>query len=92
MKITGLFDKPAFKTNNGNNIVFEFDSNNIKYAKKLEKLSKSKKLKSKKIFRFQNLAKSRKELSKSKKSPNFIAKKDESIFLIFNTKKIFNYL
>ena len=70
-------NKSAFSGNNnrrpvsmkidGNSKVnrFNVSKNDVKYAKKLEQLSKSRKSKSKKMSKSQNLAKSEIKLSKS---------------------------
>ena len=55
-------------------------------------INKSKKLKSKKLFKSQNLVKSEKKLSKIENLPNFNIKKVESSFLTFDAKIAFNYL
>ena len=86
--------KLASRKNNGNNEVDGFDigENSIEYAKKSEKLSKSRKSKSEKISKSQNLAKLGKKLSKSRNSTNFDGMEDRPKFLIFNTRIAFNHL
>ena len=91
-------NKPGFSKNNGNELDFKknysnnkinrfgVSSNDIKYTEK------SRKLKSKKLFKFQNSAKLEKKLSKSENWINFDTKKAESSFLIFDAKTIFNCL
>ena len=76
------------KKNNGNGEVDRFDisGNDIEYAKN------SRKSKSEKTFKFQNLAKSGKKLSKSENSTNFNVIKAELKFLIPNAKTVFNCL
>ena len=85
---------PASKRNNSNGEVDEFSvsRNNVEHTKKSGKLFQSGKSKSKKMFKSQNLAKSRKKLSKSENSTNFDAIRAGSKFLILNTRKTFNYL
>ena len=86
--------KSAFRRNNSDNKVNRFGvgRNDIKYTKKSEKLSKSRKLKSKKTFKSWNLAKSIKKLSKSGNSTNFDTIEDKLNFLISDTKTAFNCL
>ena len=69
----------------------------MKYTKKSgkwegQKISKLEKLKSKKMFKFQNLAESGKKLLKSENLPNFDVMKARSKFLTSNIKTTFNYL
>ena len=59
-------------------MVVRFSGDNIKHAKKLGKLFKSKKLKSKKMSKSQNLAKLEKKSSKNRKSSNFDTKKKQT--------------
>ena len=84
----------AFKKNYGNDEVDRFGvgKNSIKYAKKLEKLFKLGKSKSKKTFKSQNLAKSRKKLLKSENLTNFDATKARPKFLISDARTAFNHL
>ena len=65
--------RPTSKKNDSDGKVnrFGINRNGIKYAKNLKKLSKSRKSKSKKIFKFWNLAKSGKKLLKCENSTNF---------------------
>ena len=92
--------RPVSGKNNGNGEVDEFDDgeNDVKHAKKSgktsksRKLSKSGKLKGEKTFKSQNLAKSRKKLSKSGNSTNSDATKDGSKFLTPNARTAFNCL
>ena len=86
--------KPAFGINDGNSKVnrFGISKNGIKHAKKLEKLFKLRKLKSKKMSKSWNLAKLRKKLSKSRNSTNFDAIKNGSKFFTLNTRIAFNRL
>ena len=86
--------RPVFGKNNGNSEVDRFGvgGNGIKHAKNSRKLSKSGKLKSKKTFKSQNLAKLDKKLSKSGNLTNFDATKDKPKFLTPNTRTAFNYL
>ena len=86
--------KPISEKNNNNNEVNEFDvdGNNVKHAKKLGKLSKSRKLKSKKISKSQNLAKSGKKLWKSGNSTNFNVTENKSKFLTFDVRIAFHRL
>ena len=67
-------------------------SDSVKYTKKSGKLFKSRKSKSEKMSKSQNLAKSGKKLSKSENLTNFNATKTKPKFLIFNTRIAFNYL
>ena len=88
--------KPVSERNNGNSEI-RFSSDGVKHTKKLEKsksqkLFKLKKSKSKKTFKSQNLAKSRKKLSKSENLSNFGAIKASPKFLIFDAKIVFNCL
>ena len=78
----------------GNSEVKEFgvSRNGVEHAKKLEKLFKSGKSKSKKTFKSQNLAKSGKKLSKSRNSTNFNAIEDGPKFLTIDAKITFNRL
>ena len=87
-------NKLAFRKNNDNNKDNEFgiNRNSVKYAKKSEKLSKLRKSKGQKISKFQNLAKSRKELLKSGNLSNFNTREAALKFLNFDTKTAFNYL
>ena len=86
--------KPAYKKNNSNSEVNKFNigRNNIKHAKNLGKLSKLGKSKSKKLFKSQNLAKSRKKLLKCGNSTNFNTTKNKSKFLTPNARTTFNCL
>ena len=98
MKIIESLNQPASNKNNGNRLAFEKNNDNNKINRfsignnNMEYAKKSRKLKSKKLFKSQYLAKSRKMLSKKKNLPNFNTKKAGLNFLIFNTKIIFNYL
>ena len=87
-------NKPVFRKNNGNSEIngLGIDRNDMKHIKKSGKLSKSGKLKSKKMSKSWNLAKLRKKLSKSENSTNFNAIKAEPKFLTFDAKTIFNHL
>ena len=86
--------KPVSRKNNGNNEVdgFSVGGNSVKYAKKSEKLFKSRKSKSEKMSKSRNLAKSEKKLSKSGNSTNFDATEDKPKFLTPNTRTAFNRL
>ena len=86
--------KPAFGKNNGNNEINKFgvDRNGVEHTKKSEKLSKSGKLKSKKMSKSQNLAKSGKKLSKSGNLTNFDNTKAGPKFLNSNARTAFNRL
>ena len=64
----------------------------MKYAKKLGKLFKSRKSKSEKMSKSQNLAKSGKKLPKSGNLINFNAIENKPKFLISNAKVAFNHL
>ena len=68
------------------------DGNSVEHAKKLGKLSKSRKSKSEKTFKSWNLAKSGKKLSKSRNSTNFNATEDRPKFLTPDARIAFNYL
>ena len=59
---------------------------------KIRKLFKSKKLKSKKISKSQNLAKSEKKLLKNENLTSFDITKTGLKFLTFKTRIVFNYL
>ena len=87
-------NKLAFKGNDGNGEVNRFgvSKNGIEHAKKSGKLSKSRKSKSKKIFKSRNLAKSGKNLLKSGNLTNFDAIKPKPKFLTPNAKTTFNCL
>ena len=88
--------KSAFNKNNNNKLVFKKNNNgnkidrcgvsgnSVEYAKKLRKLFKSKISKSKKMFRFWNLAKLGKNLLKSENSTNFGNMEARPKFLIPN--------
>ena len=84
----------AFRSNNSNSKVdgYGVNGNGMEYAKKSGKLSKSRKLKSKKTFKSQNLAKLRKKLSKSRNLTNINATEDGPKFLTFNARTTFNRL
>ena len=84
----------VFERNNGNNKVngFGISKNRVKHAKKLKKLSKSGKSKSKKMSKSQNLAKSGKILSKSGNSINFNAMEAKLKFLTSDARIAFNCL
>ena len=71
---------------------FGVSENGIKHAKKSGKLSKLGKSKREKTSKSQNLAKSRKKLSKSGNSTYFDATEDESKFLTPDAKIAFNRL
>ena len=81
-------NKLAFERNNGNGEVdgFGVSRNGMEHVKK------SKKSKSEKTFKFWNLAKSRKKLSKSGNSTNSDAIKDKPKFPTPNTRTVFNLL
>ena len=87
-------NKPAFRKNNGNSKIDRFDlsRNDIKHTKKSGKLSKLRKLKSKKTFKSWNLTKLGKKLSKSGNLTNFDIIKAKPKFLSPNTKTTFNRL
>ena len=87
-------NKPAFERNDSNNKVNRFgvNKNGVEHAKKSGKLSKSGKAKSKKIFKSQNLAKSRKKSLKSRSFTNFDATEARPKFLTFDTRITFNRL
>ena len=84
--------KPALRRNDGNNEVDRFDigENDVKHAKKLRKLSNSRKLKIKKMSKFQNLAKPGKKLSRNRILTNFNITEDGIKFLTLNTRTSFN--
>ena len=86
--------KPASGKNNSNGEVDKFgvSRNNMKYAKKSRKVSKSRKSKSKKISKSQNLAKLKKKSSKIGNSTNFNAIKNKSKFLTPDARIAFNCL
>ena len=104
LKIIRLPIKPALSKNNNNKLAFKknnsnskvnkssISNNSIKYAKKSKKLSKSRKSKSEKTFKSQNLAKSRKKLLKNGNLSNFSIIKVGLRFLTFNAKITFNLL
>ena len=69
LKTIRLFDISIFGKNDGNDIIIGFNSDNKKLDKKLEKLSKSRKSKSKKLPKSQKLARLRKKSSKIGKTP-----------------------
>ena len=93
-------NRPVFRKNNINDEVdgFGINKNAVKYAKKLgksfksKKLSKLGKLKSEKTSKSQNLAKSGKKLSKSRNSTNFNIMEARPKFLTPNTRTTFNRL
>ena len=92
-------NRSALKKNNNDNKINRFSDsgNDIKYTKKLkkpknQKLCKLGKLKSEKLFKFQNLAKLKKKLLKSGNLLNFNTKKTDPSFLTFDNKIIFNNL
>ena len=82
------------KKNDGNSEINKFGvgKNSVEHAKKLGKVFKSKKSKSEKISKSQNLAKSRKKLSKSENSTSFGTIKAKPKFLTPNAKTAFNRL
>ena len=86
--------KPASRRNDGDGEVngFGVSRNGIEHAKKSEKLSKSRKSKSKKMSKSWNLAKSGKKLSKSRNLTNFDAIENGPKFLTPNTRTAFNHL
>ena len=86
--------KPVFKKNNSNSEVNRFGvgRNSVEYTKKSGKLSKSRKSKSEKMFKSQNLAKSRKKLSNNRNSTNFNATEAGLKFLTSDAKIAFNCL
>ena len=86
--------RSASKRNDGNNEVnwFGVDRNDIEYAKKLGKLFKSRKSKSEKMSKSWNLAKSRKNSSKSGNSTNLNTTEDGPKVLSPNAKTTFNCL
>ena len=86
--------KPVSKRNINDGEInrFNISRNGMEYAKKLGKLFKSRKSKSKKMFKFQNLAKSRKKLSKSENLIKFNITEVRPKFLTPNAKIIFDYL
>ena len=86
--------RPVSEKNDGNSEIdgFGVGKNGVEHAKKLGKLSKSGKSKSKKTSKSWNLAKSRKKLSKSGNSTNFNATEARPKFLTPNAKTAFNYL
>ena len=86
--------RPTFERNNSNNKVNKFgvNRNNVEHAKKLGKLFKSGKSKSKKMFKSQNLTKLRKKLLKNGNSINFNATKDGPKFLTSDIRTAFNCL
>ena len=71
---------------------FGVDGNDIEYAKRSKKLSKSGKSKREKMSKFWNLAKLGKKLSKSWNLTNFDATKDGPKFLTPDTRAAFNRL
>ena len=71
---------------------FGISGNGVEHAKKLGKLSKSGKSKSKKMSKSRNSAKSEKKLSKSGNSTNFDVTEDGPKFLTPDTKTAFNRL
>ena len=93
-------NEPALRKNNGNSEIDRFgvNRNSMEYAKKSENLSKSGKLfksgksKSEKTFKFWNLAKLEKKLSKSRNSTNFDVMKAGPNFLTPNARTTFNCL
>ena len=84
----------AYKKNNNNSKFnkFDIDRNDVKYAKKSEKLSKLKKSKNKKISKSQNLAKLEKKLLKNRNLTNFSVIEVKLKFLTSNAKTTFNCL
>ena len=84
----------ASRKNNGNSEVngYGIGRNGVEHTKKLGKLSKSRKLKSEKMSKSWNLAKSRKKLSKSGNSTNFNAIEVGPKFLNPDARITFNYL
>ena len=86
--------KPASRKNNGNGKIDRFGvgGNGVEYAKKSGKLSKLGKSKSEKTSKSQNLAKSKKKLSKSGNSTNSDAIKDKPKFLTPDARAAFNRL
>ena len=86
--------RPASRRNNDNGEVNRFGvgGNSVEYAKKSGKLSKSRKLKSKKTSKSWNLVKSRKKLSKSENSTNFDAIEDGPKFLTPDARTALNCL
>ena len=87
-------NRPVLRRNNGDGEVDGFDvgGNSVEHAKKSGKLSKSRKSKSKKTFKSQNLAKLRKKLSKSGNLTNFNAMENRPKFLTPNARTAFNCL
>ena len=71
---------------------FSIGGNNVEYAKKSGKLSKSGKSKSKKMSKSQNSAKSGKKLSKNGNLTNFNATKNGPKFLTPDARTAFNRL
>ena len=86
--------KLVFKNNNSNSKInrFVIGRNSMEHAKKLGKLFKSRKSKSKKMFKSWNFAKLREKLSKNRNLSNFCATKAKSKFLTLNTRIAFNCL
>ena len=87
-------NRPAFGRNNGDKKVYGYgvSENDVEYAKKSGKLSKSGKSKNKKTSKSQNLAKSGKKLLKSENSTNFDIMEDRPKFLNLNARIVFNRL
>ena len=71
---------------------FGVGKNGVRYVRKSGKSSKSRKSKSKKMSKSQNLAKSRKKLSKNGNFTNFHFIKDELKFLTPDIRTAFNCL
>ena len=84
----------AFEKNDNINEVdgFGMSRNDMEYAKKLGKLFKLGKSKSKKTFKSQNLIKLRKKLSKSGNSTNFNVMEARPKFLTPDARTAFNCL
>ena len=81
--------------NDGNGEVDGFGDDGVEYARKSGKLKKSSKsgnLKSEKMSKSWKLAKPKKNLLKSRNSPNFDAKDNGLSFLIPKARSAFNYL
>ena len=87
-------NKPICKKNNGNSEVNGrgVNKNGVEYAKKSGKLFKLGKSKREKTSKFQNLAKSRKKLSKSGNSTYFNTIKTGPKFLTSDARTAFNCL
>ena len=85
LKTTGFSDLPSSDKNKNNGKIVRFDVGN---ASKV--VNKLRKLKSKKLSKFQKMFRSKK-LLKSGNTPKFSTKKAKSNFLTSGTSKSFNW-